>query len=68
MLGEGCNELIFNPLIQWWYKGPITKQLRTFMWSDAPIHYKIGMMSCKSKLLLLTCWTLTSLRRHVFIL
>ncbi|TBU42496.1 glycosyl transferase family group 2-domain-containing protein [Dichomitus squalens] len=41
----GCNELIFNPLVQWWYKGPITKQLRTFMWSDAPIHYKIGMMS-----------------------
>ncbi|KAJ8496375.1 hypothetical protein ONZ51_g1170 [Trametes cubensis] len=41
----GCNELIFNPIIQWWYKGPITRQLRTFMWSNAPIHYKIGMMS-----------------------
>lgn len=41
----GCNELIFNPLVQWWYKGPITKQLRTFMWSNAPVHYKIGMMS-----------------------
>ncbi|KAH9850477.1 glycosyl transferase family group 2-domain-containing protein [Lenzites betulinus] len=41
----GCNELIFNPVIQWWYKGPITRQLRTFMWSDAPLHYKIGMMS-----------------------
>ncbi|TFK84669.1 hypothetical protein K466DRAFT_601808 [Polyporus arcularius HHB13444] len=41
----GCNELIFNPMIQWWYKGPITKQLRTFMWSNAPAHYKIGMMS-----------------------
>ncbi|KAI1784474.1 glycosyl transferase family group 2-domain-containing protein [Ganoderma leucocontextum] len=41
----GCNELIFNPLIQWWRKGPITKQLRTFMWSNAPVHYKIGMMS-----------------------
>lgn len=43
----GCNELIFNPIIQWWYKGPITRQLRTFMWSNAPIHYKIGMMSCE---------------------
>ncbi|KAH9938818.1 glycosyl transferase family group 2-domain-containing protein [Epithele typhae] len=41
----GCNELIFNPIVQWWYKGPITKQLRTFMWSNAPAHYKIGMMS-----------------------
>ncbi|OBZ72967.1 hypothetical protein A0H81_07224 [Grifola frondosa] len=41
----GCNELIFNPLIDWWHMGPITKQLRVFMWSDAPVHYKISMMS-----------------------
>ena len=24
---------------------PITKQLRTFVWSKAPIHYKIGMLA-----------------------
>jgi hypothetical protein len=24
----GCNELIFNPLVDWWRMGPITKQLR----------------------------------------
>ncbi|KAG6836635.1 hypothetical protein H0H93_005662 [Arthromyces matolae] len=41
----GCNELIFNPLIEWWHMGPITKQLRLFLWSNAPIHYKITMMS-----------------------
>ncbi|KAI0688232.1 glycosyl transferase family group 2-domain-containing protein [Cytidiella melzeri] len=41
----GCNELIFNPLIEWWYKGPINKQLHVFMWSDAPVHYKISMTS-----------------------
>ncbi|EJF59433.1 hypothetical protein DICSQDRAFT_181943 [Dichomitus squalens LYAD-421 SS1] len=41
----GCNELIFNPLIDWWHMGPITKQLRTFIWSDAPVHYKITMMA-----------------------
>ncbi|EMD36048.1 hypothetical protein CERSUDRAFT_115962 [Gelatoporia subvermispora B] len=41
----GCNELIFNPLIHWWHMGPITKQLRVFLWSDAPVHYKISMMS-----------------------
>ena len=35
-------------MIEWWRKGPITKQLRTFMWSNAPMHYKIGMMSCES--------------------
>lgn len=42
----GCNELIFNPLIHWWRLGPINKQLRTFVWSAAPVHYKISMMSC----------------------
>ncbi|KAL4247672.1 Glycosyl transferase family group 2-domain-containing protein [Abortiporus biennis] len=41
----GCNELIFNPLIHWWKVGPINKQLRIFVWSDAPVHYKISMMS-----------------------
>ncbi|KDQ58169.1 hypothetical protein JAAARDRAFT_193608 [Jaapia argillacea MUCL 33604] len=41
----GYNELIFNPLIYWWKMGPITKQLRTFIWSNAPVHYKISMMS-----------------------
>ncbi|KAJ7113089.1 glycosyl transferase family group 2-domain-containing protein [Mycena epipterygia] len=41
----GCNELIFNPLIHWWRMGPITKQLRTFVWSSAPVHYKISMSS-----------------------
>ncbi|OAX39708.1 hypothetical protein K503DRAFT_769252 [Rhizopogon vinicolor AM-OR11-026] len=41
----GCSELIFNPLVEWWRKGPINKQLRIFVWSDAPIHYKISMMA-----------------------
>ena len=43
----GCNELIFNPLIRWWRLGPINKQLRVFLWSDAPVHYKVSMMSCE---------------------
>ncbi|KAL4076632.1 glycosyl transferase family group 2-domain-containing protein [Scleroderma yunnanense] len=41
----GCSELIFNPLISWWRLGPINKQLRTFVWSKAPVHYKFTMMS-----------------------
>ncbi|KAF9231781.1 glycosyl transferase family group 2-domain-containing protein [Melanogaster broomeanus] len=41
----GCSELIFNPLIDWWRLGPINKQLRVFVWSDAPVHYKLSMMS-----------------------
>ncbi|KIM44070.1 hypothetical protein M413DRAFT_443129 [Hebeloma cylindrosporum] len=41
----GCNELIFYPLKDWWRYGPINKQLRIFLWSNAPVHYKISMMS-----------------------
>ncbi|KAF9473864.1 hypothetical protein BDN70DRAFT_352918 [Pholiota conissans] len=41
----GCNEIIFNPLIKWWKAGPISPQLRGFVWSKAPLHYKVGMMS-----------------------
>ena len=41
----GCNELIFNPLKDWWRLGPINKQLRVFMWSNAPVHYKLSMMA-----------------------
>ncbi|KAJ7032096.1 glycosyl transferase family group 2-domain-containing protein [Mycena alexandri] len=41
----GCDEIIFNPLIRWWRSGPISQQLRGFVWSIAPVHYKIGMMS-----------------------
>ncbi|KAG9052128.1 hypothetical protein FS842_010445 [Serendipita sp. 407] len=41
----GCSELIFNPLVNWFTKGPITAQLHQFVWSDAPIHYKISMMA-----------------------
>ncbi len=49
----GCDEIIFNPIVRWWRQGPISAQLRGFMWSKAPIHYKIGMSSymfsyCKS--------------------
>jgi len=41
----GCDEIIFNPVVKWWKGGPISKQLRGFVWSIAPVHYKIGMMS-----------------------
>jgi len=41
----GCSELLFNPFIQWWRKGPIAHQIHKFMWSTAPMHYKISMMA-----------------------
>ena len=30
----GCR-LIFNPLVAWWHKGPITAQLHRFLWTSA---------------------------------
>ncbi|KAF9219278.1 hypothetical protein BS17DRAFT_789594 [Gyrodon lividus] len=41
----GCSELLFNPLSQWWRKGPINHQINRFMWSSAPTHYKISMLA-----------------------
>ncbi|EPQ51585.1 hypothetical protein GLOTRDRAFT_140976 [Gloeophyllum trabeum ATCC 11539] len=41
----GCNELLFNPLVQWWRKGPIAHQIHRFIWSAAPLHYKLSMMA-----------------------
>ncbi|KAJ7470983.1 glycosyl transferase family group 2-domain-containing protein [Mycena latifolia] len=41
----GCDEIIFNPIVNWWKAGPISRQLRGFVWSSAPVHYKVGMMS-----------------------
>ncbi|KAF8551621.1 hypothetical protein OG21DRAFT_1417653 [Imleria badia] len=41
----GCSELLFNPFVQWWRKGPINHQIHKFMWSSAPTHYKISMLA-----------------------
>ena len=41
----GCSELLFNPFVQWWRKGPISHQIHRFLWSGAPVHYKISMMA-----------------------
>jgi len=41
----GCSELLFNPLAQWWRKGPINLQIRRFMWCNAPLHYKISVLA-----------------------
>lgn len=37
--------LLFNPVVQWWRRGPIAPQIHRFLWSSAPLHYKISMMS-----------------------
>ncbi|CDU25172.1 uncharacterized protein SPSC_05006 [Sporisorium scitamineum] len=41
----GCSELVFNPIWQWPYRGPLSKLFRTFLWSNCPIHYKFSACS-----------------------
>ncbi|OBZ77183.1 Glucans biosynthesis glucosyltransferase H [Grifola frondosa] len=41
----GCSEMLFNPIVQWWRKGPIAHQIHRFLWSSAPLHYKFSMMA-----------------------
>lgn len=68
----GCNEIIFNPVVKWLRHGPISPQLRGFVWSIAPVHYKIGMMSCKPHSMVIPCRMLTKSfpcsPRHVLVL
>ncbi|KAF5554620.1 hypothetical protein FMEXI_1902 [Fusarium mexicanum] len=37
----GCNELVFHPFYQWFYKGPVTRLYLRFLWSNIPITSKI---------------------------
>ncbi|KAH9991982.1 glycosyl transferase family group 2-domain-containing protein [Russula compacta] len=39
------GELLFNPLVRWWRRGPIAHQIHKFLWSNAPLHYKISMLA-----------------------
>ncbi|KAI0036400.1 glycosyl transferase family group 2-domain-containing protein [Vararia minispora EC-137] len=41
----GCSELLFNPFARWFTRGPIAGQIHRFLWSNAPLHYKISMMA-----------------------
>lgn len=37
--------MLFNPIAQWWRRGPIGYQMHKFMWSSSPLHYKISMLA-----------------------
>ncbi|THV00850.1 hypothetical protein K435DRAFT_776315 [Dendrothele bispora CBS 962.96] len=44
----GCSELLFNPITQWIRRGPITRQFRQFIWSSAPLYYKLSVIAYAS--------------------
>ncbi|KAH7390820.1 glycosyl transferase family group 2-domain-containing protein, partial [Phaeosphaeria sp. MPI-PUGE-AT-0046c] len=39
----GCNELVFNPIHTWLWKGPVTKLFRTFLFSNIQLSSKISI-------------------------
>ncbi|CAL3964384.1 unnamed protein product [Diplocarpon coronariae] len=41
----GCNELLFNPLLEWLWKGPFTPLFRTFLFSNIRFTSKITIIS-----------------------
>ncbi|ESK90098.1 glycosyltransferase family 2 protein [Moniliophthora roreri MCA 2997] len=43
----GCSEMIFKP-IKKWYKAPITTSFHQFIWSRAPLHYKLSVLGYMS--------------------
>ncbi|EGD98509.1 hypothetical protein TESG_05881 [Trichophyton tonsurans CBS 112818] len=40
----GCNELVFNPIYTWIYKGPFTKLFMTFLWCNMQLSSKITIL------------------------
>ncbi|KAF9255428.1 hypothetical protein L218DRAFT_884155 [Marasmius fiardii PR-910] len=63
----GCNELLFNPLYQWIYKGPISKQIHAFVWSNAPLHYKFSVMAYMFSYYGLACSILITTLNYVLL-
>ncbi|KAI1942545.1 hypothetical protein LOZ66_000948 [Ophidiomyces ophidiicola] len=40
----GCNELVFNPLRTWIFRGPFTRLFLTFLWCNLPLSSKITIL------------------------
>lgn len=40
----GCSELVFHPLKDWPRKGPFTKTIRDFIWSNTPVASKLSTL------------------------
>ncbi|KAK7467308.1 hypothetical protein VKT23_004365 [Stygiomarasmius scandens] len=63
----GCNELLFNPFVEWFRRGPIAKQIHRFMWSKAPLHYKISMLAYMFSYYGIAAALLTSIINYVLL-
>ncbi|RMZ67590.1 glycosyl transferase family 2 [Pyrenophora seminiperda CCB06] len=58
----GCNELIFNPFVKWFTKGPFNSLFITFIRSNIPLASKVTIMAYIGTYYALACsWLLTLL-------
>ncbi|EEP77315.1 conserved hypothetical protein [Uncinocarpus reesii 1704] len=48
----GCNELVFNPIHTWLFRGPFTRLFMTFLWCKLPLSSKITILGYISSLFL----------------
>ncbi|GAA6031495.1 hypothetical protein JCM8097_006483 [Rhodosporidiobolus ruineniae] len=38
----GCSEMVFNPFIQWWRKGPFSSLYARYLWGNTPLPTKVA--------------------------
>ena len=50
----------FQPIRELVEKRPINVKVHRFLWSEAPVHYKLSMLACE---FLILCLLLQSIRR-----
>ncbi|OCF41165.1 hypothetical protein I317_04995 [Kwoniella heveanensis CBS 569] len=56
----GCSELLFHPLKNWIFRGPITPLFREFVWSNIPMHSKFTICGYIFSYYAISCaWILT---------
>ncbi|WWD22045.1 hypothetical protein CI109_106533 [Kwoniella shandongensis] len=64
----GCSELLFQPIRQWFTKGPITPLFHRFVWADGiPLHSKISVLAYISSYYAIACALVLSCLNWVLI-
>lgn len=44
--GFGCSEMVFNPFIKWFRRGPFSSLYGRYLWGKTPLPTKISASSC----------------------
>ncbi|KAK4689771.1 hypothetical protein P7C73_g329, partial [Tremellales sp. Uapishka_1] len=65
--GYGCSELLFNPISQWFTKGPVTRLFYSFVWAEIPLHSKVSVLAYISSYYAIACALILSLLNWLLI-